>query len=104
MTPAIYPDLIARATRLVEDGRPAATIRLDDRESALEFILSSHAVLSALEAHIWALIGPGRAAGVRSAVHPDSVALQRMRLAAAISQTVGVERPHPSLIAGSGSA
>ncbi|EYR65308.1 hypothetical protein N866_00035 [Actinotalea ferrariae CF5-4] len=104
MTPTTYPDLINRATRLVEDGRPSATIRLDDRESALALVLDSHAVLSALEAHIWALISPGRASGVRSAAHPDTVEAAALQLAAAISETIGVERPHPSLLAGSESA
>ncbi|WP_225753161.1 hypothetical protein [Actinotalea sp. Marseille-Q4924] len=104
MTPATYPELVNRATRLVEAGRPSATMRLDNRESALAFIVDSHAVLSALEAHIWALVSPGRAAGVRSAAHPDSVEAAALHLAAAISETVGVERPHPSLLAGSGSA
>ena len=104
MTPATYPELVNRATRLVEAGRPSATMRLNDRESALAFIVDSHAVLSALEAHIWALVSPGRAVGVRSAAHPDPVEAAALHLAAAISETVGVERPHPSLLAGSGSA
>jgi hypothetical protein len=100
MTPATYRDLIAQATTLIEDGRRSTTIRMDDRNSALSVVTDRHAVLSALEAHVWALIGPGRAAGVRSALHPDPVETAALHLAATITETIGVERPHPSLLAG----
>ena len=100
MTPAIYRDLIAQATELIEDGRRSTAIRIDDRDSALSVVTDRHAVLSALEAHVWALIGPGRAAGLRSALHPDPVEAAALHLAATITETIGVERPHPSLLAG----
>ena len=46
MTPATYPDLIAQATRLIEDGRRSTVIRMDDRNSALSVVTDRHAVLS----------------------------------------------------------
>ena len=100
MTAATYRDLIAQATGLIEDGRRSMAIRMDDRTSALSVVTDRHAVLSALEAHVWALIGPGRAAGLRSALHPDPVEAAALHLAATITETIGVERPHPSLLAG----
>ena len=100
MSPATYRDLIAQATELIEDGRRSTAIRLDDRDSALSVVTDRHAVLSAIEAHVWALIGPGRAAGLRSALHPDPVEAAALHLAAAITETIGVEHPHPSLLAG----
>ena len=100
MTPATYRDLIAQATTLIEDGRRSTAIRMDDRNSALAVLTDLHAVLSALEAHVWALIGPGRAAGVRSALRPDPVEAAALHLAATITETIGVERPHPSLLSG----
>jgi len=100
MTPATYRDLIAQATTLIEDSRRSTAIRMDDRDSALSVVTDRHAVLSALEAHVWALIDPGRAAGVRSALHPDPVEAAALHLAATITETIGVERPHPSLLAG----
>jgi hypothetical protein len=100
MTAATYRDLIAQATELIEDGRRSTAIRIDDRDSALSVVTDRHAVLSAVEAHVWALIGPGRAAGLRSALHPDPVEAAALHLAAAITETIGVEHPHPSLLAG----
>ena len=100
MTPATYRDLIAQATALIEDGRRSTAIRIEDRDSALSVVTDRHAVLSALEAHVWALIGPGRAAGLSSALHPDAVEAAALHLATTITETIGVERPHPSLLAG----
>jgi hypothetical protein len=100
MTAATYRDLIAQATELIEDGRRSTATRIDDRDSALSVVTDRHAVLSAIEAHVWALIGPGRAAGLRSALHPDPVEAAAQHLAAAITETIGVEHPHPSLLAG----
>jgi hypothetical protein len=100
MTPATYRDLIAQATTLIEDGQRSTALRMDDRDSALSVVTDRHAVLSALEAHVWALIGPGRAAEMRSALHPDPIEAAALHLAATITKTIGVERPHPSLLAG----
>jgi len=100
MTAATYRDLVAQATELIENGRRSTATRIDDRDSALSVVTDRHAVLSAIEAHVWALIGPGRAAGLRSALHPDPVEAAALHLAAAITETIGVEHPHPSLLAG----
>lgn len=100
MTPVTYPQLIFQAATLIEQGRRSAGIRLDDRDTALALVADRHAVLSALEGHIWAVLGPGRAAGAGSAMHPGPVEAAAQNLASQISQTIGADRPHPSLLGG----
>ncbi|WP_298458214.1 hypothetical protein [uncultured Cellulomonas sp.] len=104
MTDVTYRRLLVQTAALVEEGSRSTNVRLDDRASALSMVTDRHAVLSALEAHIWALLTPGRAAGMRSALHPDPVEAAALHLAEAITATIGADRPHPSLLDGPHSA
>lgn len=98
MTSPRYSDLLAQAAGSLEQGRRELDRRLDDRASAYALIADRHAVLSALEAHVWAVVTPGRAAAVRSAFHPDESEAAAMRLVDALTKVVGTERPHSSLL------
>ena len=98
MTSARYSDLLHQAASRLEQGRRELDRRFDDRASAYAMIADREAVLSALEAHVWAIVTPGRAAAVRSAFHPDDIEAAAMRLVDALTKAVGTEKPHPSLL------
>lgn len=99
MAPATYPELFARAEALVEEGRRATGVRLDDRHHALTVIAERHALLFAIERHLWAVLAPGRSTQTRFTNAPDQAEAAAQHLAAAITRVIGPERPHPSVFA-----
>ncbi|MBB2921276.1 hypothetical protein [Cellulomonas cellasea] len=100
MSGATYRELMERAARQLEEARGSTCVRFDDRASALAAVADQHSVLSAVASHIWAVLTPGRAAGVRAAPYPDSTEAAAIRLAVAISEAVGGSDPYPAMLDG----
>ena len=94
-----YGDLLARAAHSVHDGATQVQHRpFDTRAEALRALADFHGVLDALQAHVWALIRPGRAAGITSSQHPEPSEITALTMAQAIVEVTGAVRPHPSLL------
>ncbi|GEA90240.1 hypothetical protein [Cellulomonas cellasea] len=100
MSSATYRELMDRAAGQLHDARRSTDVRFDDRASALAAVADQHSVLSAIGSHIWAVLTPGRAAGVRAAPYPDSIEVAAVRLATAISESIGAPEPYPALLDG----
>lgn len=100
MSGATYRELMARTTGQLNEALRSTDVRFDDRASALAAVADQHSVLSAIASHIWTVLTPGRAAGVRTAPYPDSIEAAAVRLATVISESVGAAEPYPALLDG----
>jgi hypothetical protein len=100
MSGATYRELLDRAAGQLHEPRRSTDVRFDDRASALAAVADQHSVLSAIASHIWTVLTPGRAAGVRAAPYPGSIEAAAVRLATAISEAIGGTEPYPALLDG----
>ena len=100
MSGITYADLIDGAsTRIVTGAQAVRLRRFDDRDQARQALQDFHAVLDALEAHTWALIGPSRLAGISEATRAEPVVADAIGMVTGLRELVGGERPHPSVLA-----
>ena len=89
-----YGDLLTRAAGSVHDGATQIQHRpFDTHAEALRALADFHGVLDALQAHVWALIRPGRAAGITSSLHPEPSEITALTLSQAIADVTGAVRP-----------
>jgi hypothetical protein len=94
-----YGNLLTRAAGSVHDGATQIQHRpFDTHAEALRALADFHGVLDALQAYVWALIRPGRAAGITSSLHPEPSEITALTLSQAIADVTGAVRPHPSLL------